>query len=168
MKVAIVFFTLFLSGFCYSQPPLKMNSEAKKMLRKYKVEGWHTIDEGCNLEEQFATWYQLSNFSNNRYRIAFSEKENADLEIATKLAWMSACDFIHSEEKTNVSSLVTREDSVVTQFTGSVVTSANLTINRRTNTDYKMKSQDLQTVFSVYRKVPNGYKVQMVVVKEKK
>lgn len=166
IKLVILCLSLFYSFSCNAQSSFKLNKKAKKALKTLQKEGWETIDEKGNLEEQFIAWHQLAEEASNYYIISYGEWESSNLQIAERRAWDGACSNIRNMEHSRITSSISVEESVDTQTEGKQETSSDAIVSQRISAKYVTTNTDLKKIFAVYKRLDNSYKVQIVVAKE--
>lgn len=162
----MLLFTLLFSGVCFAQSAYKLDKEGKKALKTLQKEGWQTLDEKDDLEQQFVMLKQLEEESSDKHIVAYAEWEGKSLQIAERRSWDAACSQIRNTEHANVSQVVTMEESVTSREGGKQEIQSDVIVSQRMNNKYVSTNTDLRKVFAIYRKTDKGYKVQMVVVKE--
>lgn len=166
LRFLLLGLSLILTSGSFAQSAYKLDKEAKKTLKTLQKEGWKTMEEGGDLEQQFTALHQLENEASDAYIFAYSEWESNNLQVAERRAWDGACSQIRNSEQVKVSGVVSVDESVTTRANGVQETQSDVIVSQRMSNKYVTTNSDLKKIFSIYRKTENGYKVQMVVAKE--
>ena len=146
VRYLLLALSLFVSALCLAQQPYQLDKQQKKELKKLQKEAEQRPD------------------GTDRYTVAFSEVEDASLQIAERRAWGDACISLRRLEATKVGAKAKVKE--YTDWNGKENSETSLSQVGETNYSGSMK--DIDKVFSIYRKAGKGYAVRVVAAKENK
>lgn len=168
VRYLLLALSLFVSALCLAQQPYQLDKQQKKELKKLQKEGWMPTDPASDLAQQYSLWRQKEAEQRpdgtDRYTVAFSEVEDASLQIAERRAWGDACTSLRRLEATKVGA-----KAKVKEYTDrNGKENSETSLSQVGEMNYSGSMKDIDKVFSIYRKAGKGYAVRVVAAKENK